>query len=449
MRKLVGLAVIVMIMPAVSAYTAELTVHDQQATRDDPARFTVDISDVEATDTFRATVSGTKPQRFYVGQATEIQSGANGSIEIEVTPEENAIEQRYGFTVFVKPRRAEEFTELKGAYYISRDQDLKITGAEMPERLEPGENFTASIDLRSISGTTVDNYSTELQVFNTTLESTSSPIIPGGERTLEFEGIAPLSSPSNHTASFRLFVQGELEQDLDRQTSITEVREVERTHDSIDRVLYFARTEKVENLGNTPRNVSINYSVPSYLSSITSSTPEPDSRVETDGSVVYSWERRLQPGESTAVTSTTSYWVPLAVALLGVVSVYGVRKLSDDLEVKKRAESVNGELKISIEVENASRRTQENVSVKEFVPDIADVIRDFQMADPKIRNTSEGTELEWNLGDLRPGEKSILQYRVKPKVEVEEGVTLQSAKIYVNGSLEAETTEKTVEFSPE
>lgn len=449
MRKLAGLTILIMVLPVATAYSAELVTVDQQASPEDPAEFRIDIFDVQETATFRATLSGPHQQRFYVDGATKIEEGRTGNITILVNPEQNAIQQRYGFTVFLRPVTAEEFTEFSGSYYVQRSSDLRIIGVEMPKNVDPGQNFTATGTVRSISGTTVDNYSLELELFNQTSTASSSPIIPGGERELEFRFSAPEQGFGDYSARFRLMVDGENQQNLKRTIKVNKLRRLERDTETENGFFQSTKTSVVENTGNVAVNTSLNQSVASYLSPLTSSSVEPDSEEQTSGSSIYLWNVELAPGESFTVTTTTNYWAPILMAFLGIAAVYGVRKLSSDLQVSKDAEAVEGELKISITVENTSRAVKEQIMVKEFVPDVADVIREFQMAKPRIRKTSDGTELEWSIDDLQPGETAILQYRVMPKVEVEGGITLQPAKVYVKGASVGETDRKTVEFRPE
>jgi hypothetical protein len=138
-----------------------------------------------------------------------------------------------------------------------------------------------------------------------------------------------------------------------------------------------------------------------------------------------------------------------ATALLGIIAALaGLRKLRNTVKIQKTAEKTASGLKVSIEVENISDRTFRDVKVNDFVPDIASVEKNFEMASPTVRETNDGTKLEWSLEDLEPGDQRVLQYTIRPKVEVEEGVELPRAELKEGDKVLKKSKEFTSEFNP-
>ena len=442
MRKLLAPLILIIMFQTALSFSAGLHTFDQSASPDDPARFQVDISGVEQAGTFRATVSGPHLQRFYVGNVVSLESGENGTIPIEVTPEEEAIQQRYGFTVFVREVTSENIQELSGSYFVERQRDIRFLSISHPDQVKPGDDMTVSTTVQSISGTTIKDYRLEYSVFNRTLERTSSPIIPGGERRISFNIEVPSMSPGDFNSSLRLFAEGELQHAENRTVEIADVRDVRRYRNFTDGFMIYSESAGISNNGNTEVEESLNISYPGYLSPVVSFSEDPDNVTDTGEGETAVWSTVLAPGESFSAEMTVSYWIPVLFVLLSLLSVYGVRKLGDDFRFTKSVESESGELKISMEVRNRSRKTVHDIRVKEFIPDIADVVTDFEMAHPEVRKTSSGTELEWEIGDLKPGESSILQYRVAPRVEVEGGVELRPAELFVEGEKRKSTDRK-------
>ncbi|MEM5811139.1 MAG: hypothetical protein QW641_02765 [Candidatus Aenigmatarchaeota archaeon] len=76
------------------------------------------------------------------------------------------------------------------------------------------------------------------------------------------------------------------------------------------------------------------------------------------------------------------------------------------------------DIKIKIVVRNARRIKLKDVTVKDFVPSLFKISKDFEFFEPQITKKSFGFELNWNLGDLNPNEEVILAYKIKPIVEL-------------------------------
>jgi len=188
--------------------------------------------------------------------------------------------------------------------------------------------------------------------------------------------------------------------------------------------------------------------VESYLVPITKFNKNPDSMKESGTQQVYRWNVNLKPGEQFMVQRTTNYWMP-AAALLGIIAALVIlKKLGDTVKIQKKAEKHSEGLKISIEIENISDTTFTDAEVEDFVPDIAEVEKNFEMAAPTVRRTNEGTKLVWDLEDLKPGDQRVLQYVIRPKVEVEGGAELQEAVLKENGKEIKKSNKVQTDFQP-
>ncbi len=73
---------------------------------------------------------------------------------------------------------------------------------------------------------------------------------------------------------------------------------------------------------------------------------------------------------------------------------------------------------ISLHVKNKSRKILDSVIVKDFVPAIATVIKEFDTLTPSITRKATGTELTWQVKDVRPKEERVLTYKIKPVIEI-------------------------------
>jgi rRNA processing protein Gar1 len=56
--------------------------------------------------------------------------------------------------------------------------------------------------------------------------------------------------------------------------------------------------------------------------------------------------------------------------------------------------------------------------VRDFVPAVATVVERFDTLRPTLRKVTGGTELIWTLDSLRSGEERVLNYRIRPVVDI-------------------------------
>jgi len=115
---------------------------------------------------------------------------------------------------------------------------------------------------------------------------------------------------------------------------------------------------------------------------------------------------------------------------------------------KHVAKSEDGEITINIEIENNSSTAIEDLKVKDFIPNIAQVEKTFEFAKPSIRTKNEGTELTWDLDVLEPGDQRVLEYKIRPQIEVEGEVTLPGAELLNEGEQEKKTRDLDTGFHP-
>jgi hypothetical protein len=85
-------------------------------------------------------------------------------------------------------------------------------------------------------------------------------------------------------------------------------------------------------------------------------------------------------------------------------------------------------LSISIEIKN-ERKPLSNVIIKDFVPSMFSIVKDFETIKPAKREREDGTELTWRIGRLKPFEERVLHYKVKTQVGIIGDIKLPKAEI--------------------
>lgn len=185
-------------------------------------------------------------------------------------------------------------------------------------------------------------------------------------------------------------------------------------------------TLTAENKGNTIADAEMTSEISKEWYSIYSgSTP---SRKNGD----YIWGVRLNPKESKIINYTEIFWPTyMFIGILLIIAFYGYYQLTALTLTKKvgRKTVVRGKpITVSLHVKNR-RRDMGNVIVRDLIPENFDVVSKFRTVKPIIRKVGRGTELVWRIGKVNPHEERIIDYVVKPKIDLVGKLQLPSAGI--------------------
>jgi hypothetical protein len=453
--KILFIVFLVIFAGSVSAFPADLKVVDRTASVENPAVFNITVeNDYTVQDRFRISSLQSPPVSsnwFDYEYSKTIESGEKDTFRVEVTPEENSIQQNYAFTVNLRSLRNDEAVKLDSFVTVVNKYDLKITSFEISDsQVKPAETVEISATVQNTESESLDNFTVKAEGFNSTVEKTGAVLGAGDSIRYNFELDVPeRSSPGDETIELSIYNNGEKSQSSSQTVNVEEVEEVEQTSQEEDRLLSKTETVTLENKGNVEVERTIERALPVYLDPLANFQPLPDETETEAAQQNYNWNMNLQPGESKKITYTVDYTPALGFVALLFLGVLGFKKLQTDLKVSKTTKNVDGKTKIRIELQNNSSKALTDLEVKDFVPDIAEVSKQFEMAKPVVAKTSSGTRLEWEIDNLQPGEQRVFEYRIKPLVEVEGGVNLDSAEIIRDGKKIKETSEINVKFQPE
>ncbi|PSH01527.1 MAG: hypothetical protein BRC27_01915 [Nanohaloarchaea archaeon SW_10_44_10] len=455
MRKTVSLILIfIMASSLATSFSAEMKVVDRTASIDDPAIFNITVeNDYGSQDRFRISSIQSPPVTsswFDYEYSKTVEAGEKESFRLEVMPEENSIQQNYAFTANLRSFRNEESEELESFFTVKNKYDLKITSFQVSEnRVKPGDKIDISATVENTASDTIENFTVRAEGFNSTIDKKGAILDSGDSIRYNFNLDVPdRRMPAEEKISLNVYKDGEKTQSSSQTVEVEEVKNIERN--TIEENMLLMKTEKVElkNTGNVEDEAKVEKTLPVYLDPLTDFEPEPEERTE-GADQYYTWNVQLEPGESKQVSYTVSYVPAFGFVALLFLGVLGFKKLQTDLSISKNAEKKGEEIKVRLKLQNNSSTSLIQLDVKDFVPDIAEVPQEFDMAKPVVKKTSNGTKLEWHIESLEPGEQRILEYTVKPLVEVEGGVKLDPAKVLKNGERMKETDKVEVDFQPE
>jgi hypothetical protein len=453
MKKILLFFLVLGVIGSAAGFEASLQSQKEEANLTSPAKFDVTIQNDDAVNhSYSTSLLSPKSSWFYYPSTVRVPAGENRTFTVTVSPVKNALQQRYRFDMTVREQNTGDVRELTGFFRVEQPYRLQITDMSLNrEEFRPGEVIQTQIRIKNLHNEPVSDYSVEARYHNHTRTETGTSILPGGERLYSFSfRVDEDASPGRENISYAVNLDGQTERTAVHEITVSAVENVSRSSNVDNRILTYSETRTVRNTGNSQANTSVTAEVPSYLASITSTGSEPSRIEKVSGNTVYVWETSLEPGEEYTAGYTVKYWIPLLGVILLTAGIVAIKRIGQQVYLEKTAEEIDGEIKVNIEVQNSGETGFEELELEEFIPDIATVDESFDMNTPEIRKTGEGTKLTWKVKDLQPGDQRIIQYRIKPKVQVEEEVELEPAVIKdENGQRIAESNRTSAEFTPD
>jgi len=131
----------------------------------------------------------------------------------------------------------------------------------------------------------------------------------------------------------------------------------------------------------------------------------------------------IKPGATAQVSYTVSSWpafsgyVLLTVIVIGLV-LFSFLRVTSPRILKHNSRRGDGMHNIFISVKNPFLHRLNDVVVRDWVSPLAQVLEaEIESTKPVLRKVDEGTELIWKLGEMKPREERILQYKVRPLIQ--------------------------------
>jgi len=153
----------------------------------------------------------------------------------------------------------------------------------------------------------------------------------------------------------------------------------------------------------------------------TTFSPEPDI-VERDGfKVYYTWDKKINPGETLEIIVKTNWFFPLLIIFFIISIVLLAKQYSKTyLILRKRVSFVKakgGEFALKISIIISARKHIERVNIVDRLPPLVKVYEKFGGEKP-LRINEKNRKIEWEFSELRQGEKRILTYIIYSKVGI-------------------------------
>ncbi|MFB6147750.1 MAG: hypothetical protein ABEJ66_02590, partial [Candidatus Nanohaloarchaea archaeon] len=427
MRKVLMAAALLLLLGTVSAFDADYRTVDRVASPEDPAVFELEVRNTGSEEKIFSVSVRPYSYWFYTDSGVTVEPGENHTFRLLVTPPGNAVQQNYRFDATVSAGgETRRFTEF---FTVEHENDLVIRSLTIGrDSYRPGETLRVRVGILNTAPSRVENYSVRMALGNSTAAKEGLPLSPGSSGRLAMNLRVPDMSPGRKKVQVEILRNGEVMQSVTQKVEIEAVTRIERETDADNRLLFYTWSGSVTNEGNHPVNITIDTTLADYLRPITSFSPDPERKRSSNNLHTYVWSYRLEPGETVKVSYQTDYWIPAAILVALLAGLVALKKVRTRISFTKTAQATDEGVKVQIELENRSGTPVRDVTVKDFVPDIASVVDDFPMASPVRRKTSNGTRLSWEIDELEPGSQRVFEYSIRPRFEVEGGVTLPAAE---------------------
>jgi hypothetical protein len=160
--------------------------------------------------------------------------------------------------------------------------------------------------------------------------------------------------------------------------------------------------------------------------------------VEENGIKYLAYDIALSPGESKTVTITTDYRILLYILIIVIIGWLLYIKYRSPIGIVKSVSGVKLEeggisrLKVMLEIKNISHKEIKNVTVTDYIPNIADISKEFIEGTIKpskvFMHQKKGTIVKWDLPEIAPGEDRLISYDFKSRLSILGNFRLPRAK---------------------
>ena len=435
-----------------SGFQVEINEQEQPATPQEGSKINIQVENTaEQERTYKPNLLNNRYQFLYVSSQTQkIPPEQQENFTISVTPGETVLNGNYEYNIQITEQESGRTITKTGTANVERKNNLQLVYSNTNKNnYEPGEEVQLEAEIRNYGTRTIQKYNVTAETLNQTQTKQGLDINRRAERRYTFDfPTNNRTKAGEHKINLKIERDGQTQDLGDEEFQINEkpVLDIEQT--TKNSIISSTNKKTITNKGNSPTNHTIQTTLNPFLEPITKFNHKPIEKETQESEITYTHLLEIQPGETKELETKTQYWKPASALALLIGLLALIRNLKEDIKFQKHANATEEGIKVQIEIENNTNQLIENLKIKDSIPNIAKVEENFPMAKPRIRKKSEGTELTWEIEELEPASQRILEYTIKPVVEVEEGATLRAAELYKQGEKIKQSKEIETDFKP-
>lgn len=436
---------------AFADFQVVITPLDDEILTDETASFRVYIVNLGSiTDTYDLSftgggrwVIGTDP--VYHMSGISIDASQSETTKVLLTPKEELSPGRYVFPFTIGSDNTHEeqdfefvFTITSGVDYSGYLPSLNID-VDISSKIDPREENILTVYINNRNPLDIPNLLIDIQ---SELYSTQRVVpLAGHEQITEEFSIPYDPNQSPVTDMFEISVTSDdyTFGPLRKEIEIISYSDFDYELIEEKEFLKTTQTYAFTNNGNTADSDTFTLETSFFSQLFTRASPKA-SVIKEDGKRYYQWEMTLEAGESTPITLTRNYRTLAAVILVILIGILAYYIFRSPVIAKKQAKILRmhehsgiSKMKVLLHVKNRTGKVIDHVLVTDRIPQIAEVIKQFEVGTLKpekmISHKKEGVLLRWTFSQLEPYEERIITYMVKSKLDIVGGFSLPSAMV--------------------
>ncbi len=430
---------------------------------DDIAQYNLTISnDADIEDTFLTPYTSdadwvltTDPQVFKVPAKSSL------SYTIFVDPKTEVIPGQYGSTLNVKSSVSGQIRKSMFLIYIRPLNPLPMgytssiaLNVEVPTDIDPTKQIPLKVYIRNRNAKEYQNLTIEIKselinkIYSTYFKALE-------EKTEEFSfNIDAYTKPKDDKLTVTLYNGNETINQIKVPIRVIAYSDVKEKTSVDQRFLKTKTTVTLTNFGNIENNNPYKYEIGFFQKIVTTTLPAGYNYVTNDkNNREMDFPLNLGPGDSMSIEITTNYRFLVYTLIIIIVAIVIYYQLRSPVIVKKEAMTHEAtsqgvsEFKVKVLIKNRSQKPVENIKIIEVIPSLALLVKEAAVGTMEptkvIQNENKGTLIRWDINYLEPFEERIITYRLKSKLNIVGGLTLQPTK----AKFETSTGRERVTFS--
>ena len=378
---------------------------------DTPAVFNLDITNKGSSDEF--TFFNLIGFEMEPKSPIQIDSGDTAEVTVMFYPRNTELRNYYGLQYFIRASDSSEQTERLTVKILDLEDAFEV-GAE---DIDPESN-TLHVYIHNKENFNFDNLNVE---FTSKFFELEEEFDLGPNKRKDFTIELDKEQFKELIAGFYTLKAEISIEDLNAEVEgiieFVEKEIVEETTQEQRGIISVILIEKTNN-GNTihSEEIVVEKNILSRL--FTSFDPEPDAVERRGGTVYYTWDRDIKPGETVQVRVRTNWLYPLLLIIFVVAIIVLVKKsISTDVIVRKKVSYVRakgGAFALKVTLFLHSRAYVERVNIVDRLPALMKVYERFGGEKPS-RVSEEARIIEWDFEKLEQGEIRTLSYIIYSK----------------------------------
>ena len=375
-----------------------------------------------------------------------VSAKSSNTYKLYIRPKAYVLPGQYAITLNIKSLLTEEQRKNEFLIFIKPLNPLPVEyvksialNVDMLSNIDPKEDVAVSVYLRNRNAREYKNLTIKMES-NLIKKEYNLDFSAIEERTDKFEfQIDKYTPPQTDKLIITIYSDKEVINQVKIPFKIIEYTKVKETINLEESFLRTNTKITLLNEGNIKNNEPYKLKMGFFKDLFTKTTPINTYITKENDERYLNFDTNLNPGETINLNVETDYRFMFYLCIIAIILLTTYYQMRSPVIVKKEAhpheQSHDGvtDFKVKILVRNRSQKPVENVKVVEMIPSLAVLLKETNVGtiEPSkvMRNDKSGTLVRWDINYLEPFEERIITYKIRSKLNIVGGLTLQPTKV--------------------